>query len=74
MILISDIFFLSFSYKSHNPPSVQLTEQEQEDQLVCHTTMMLTMSNFEDWRVSLAQLLQSVPFPDQALTHEKFIK
>ena len=51
-----------------------LKEQEQNDQIVCHATMMYTMSTFEDWRGSLAQLLQSVPFPDQALSNEKFIK
>lgn len=35
---------------------------------------MYTMSTFEDWRTNLAQLLQSVPFPDKALTNDKFIK
>lgn len=74
-MVIFTLTCLFLSYRNHNlQPSVQLTKQEQEDQLVCHTTMMLTMSNFEDWRLNLSQLLQSVPFPDQALTHEKFIK
>ncbi len=55
-------------------PVVKLTEHERDEQLVCHTTMLYTMSKFEDWRLSVAQLLQSVPFPDQALTHDKFVK
>ena len=57
-----------------NQPIIQLTEQEQHDQILCHTTMMLTMSTFEDWRTHLSQLLQSVPFPDQALIHKQFIE
>lgn len=36
--------------------------------------MMYTMSKFDDWILNLAQLLQSVPFPDQALANETFIK
>ena len=48
--------------------------EEQEDQINCHASMMYTMSTFEDWRTNLAQLLQSVPFPDKALTNDKFIK
>jgi hypothetical protein len=29
---------------------------------------------FEDWRPGLAQLLQPVPFPDEALVDDVFIK
>jgi hypothetical protein len=32
------------------------------------------MSTFDDWRASLASLLQPLPFPDTALTHPQFIK
>ncbi len=67
------ILLNSHRHKS-SQPIIQLSPQEQEDQLICHTTMMYTMSTFEDWRTHLAQLLQSVPFPDKALTHDKFIK
>ena len=68
--------FLLFLYSSHknSQPIVHLTEEEIENILTCYTTMMYTMSTFEDWRVNLAQLLQSVPFPDQAQTNQKFIK
>jgi hypothetical protein len=52
---------------------VQLSEEEKEEQLICYTTMMKAMSQFDDWRVHLAQLMQSVPFPDQAFTNEKFL-
>jgi hypothetical protein len=43
-------------------------------QLVCYTTMMQTMSKFEDWRAHLAQLLQSRPFPENALANPEFIR
>jgi hypothetical protein len=66
--------FKKKSYKTKQLPVIKLTEHEREEQLVCHTTMLLTMSKFEDWRANLSQLLQSVPFPDQALAHDKFVK
>jgi hypothetical protein len=31
-------------------------------------------SSFDDWRPHLGLLLQSVPFPDEALTHDRFIE
>lgn len=31
-------------------------------------------SEFDDWRPGLAQLLQPVPFPDEALVDDVFIK
>ena len=63
-----------FSSHKTTQPIVHLTEEEIDNILTCYTTMMYTMSTFEDWRVNLAQLLQSVPFPDQAQTNQKFIK
>jgi hypothetical protein len=36
--------------------------------------MLFTMSTYEDWRHSLGSLLQSIPFPGEALANEKFIK
>ena len=50
-----------------------LSESEQENQLICHSSMMLTMSTQEDWRIHLSQLIQSVPFPDAALSNRKFM-
>lgn len=36
---------------------------------------MFTFSaEFEDWRPGLAQLLQPVPFPDEALADDVFIR
>ena len=67
-------FVLSYRSNIHLVSSQKMTEHEREDQLVCYTTMMLTMSKFDDWRAHLAQLLQSVPFPDQTLTHSTFTK
>ncbi|CAF3989679.1 unnamed protein product [Rotaria magnacalcarata] len=31
-------------------------------------------STFDDWRPHLGLLLQSIPFPDEALTHDRFIE
>ncbi|EHH31891.1 hypothetical protein EGK_13046, partial [Macaca mulatta] len=31
-------------------------------------------SDYDDWRPSLASLLQPIPFPKEALAHEKFTK
>lgn len=61
-------------FRPTEPSQINLSQQEKEDQLICHTKMMYTMSNFDDWILNLAQLLQSVPFPDQALTNFKFIE
>jgi len=35
-------------------------------------TAFQTMSSYDDWRPGLAQLLQPIPFPDEALAHEGF--
>jgi len=68
-------FFNSYRTNITNISTVvKLTEQERQEKLKCFTTMMYTMSKFDDWRAHLAQLLQSVPFPDQSLTHSTFTK
>jgi hypothetical protein len=36
--------------------------------------MFYTISNFEDWRQNLGPLLQSIPFPENAVGNDKFIK
>jgi hypothetical protein len=69
------IILFKYSHRQHlTQPIIELSVEEQEDQINCHASMMYTMSTFEDWRTNLAQLLQSVPFPDKALTNDKFIK
>jgi hypothetical protein len=65
---------LSHRLKKSQQPIIPLSKKEQEDQLICHSTMLHTMSLQEDWRTHLSQLLQSVPVPDQALRDEEFIK
>lgn len=34
----------------------------------------LYSSDYDDWRPILAQLLQPIPFPSDALAHEPFIR
>ena len=36
--------------------------------------LYLFRSSFDDWRPHLGLLLQSIPFPDEALTHDRFIE
>ncbi|KAK7789019.1 hypothetical protein R5R35_009972 [Gryllus longicercus] len=43
-------------------------------QLQCYLSVLLTVSEYDDWRPGLAQLLQPIPFPDDALAHEPFIR
>ncbi|EFX67109.1 hypothetical protein DAPPUDRAFT_64161 [Daphnia pulex] len=40
----------------------------------CYLAIIKTACEFEDWRPGLAQLLQPVPFPDEALVDDVFIK
>lgn len=39
-----------------------------------HPDLLICSVEFDDWRPGLAQLLQPVPFPDDALIDEVFIK
>ncbi|XP_071443986.1 C-Maf-inducing protein-like [Hetaerina americana] len=48
-------------------------EEEEESQLKCYLTVFLAISEYDDWRPGLAQLLQPIPFPDDALAHEPFL-
>lgn len=43
-----------------------------ESRLLCFITVLEILSTYEDWRPSLAQLLQPIPFPDDALAHGLF--
>ncbi|CAF3225874.1 unnamed protein product [Rotaria socialis] len=54
--------------------SCRAYEEATESQLVCYTTMLQTMSTFDDWRPQLGLLLQSIPFPNEALTNDQFIE
>ncbi|KAL0279312.1 UNVERIFIED_CONTAM: hypothetical protein PYX00_000901 [Menopon gallinae] len=43
-------------------------------QLECCVTVFRAISDFGDWRPGLAQLLQPIPFPDDALSHDSFVE
>ncbi|XP_069681421.1 C-Maf-inducing protein-like isoform X2 [Periplaneta americana] len=45
-----------------------------EKELQCYVTVFLYASEYEDWRPVLAQLLQPIPFPSDALSHEPFVR
>ncbi|CAF0881593.1 unnamed protein product [Adineta ricciae] len=62
------------NFKFEDKQSCRAYEEETECQLVCYTKMLETMSTFDDWRPHLGLLLQSIPFPDEALTHDRFIE
>ncbi|XP_067002506.2 C-Maf-inducing protein isoform X2 [Anabrus simplex] len=48
--------------------------EQTERQLQCYLTVLLTISKYDDWRPGLAQLLQPIPFPDEALAYEPFVR
>uniref|UniRef100_T1J4Y4 C-Maf-inducing protein PH domain-containing protein n=1 Tax=Strigamia maritima TaxID=126957 RepID=T1J4Y4_STRMM len=45
----------------------------QQDSLNCFLACFDMLASYEDWRPFLSQLLQPIPFPDRALSCEKFI-
>ncbi|XP_021925501.1 C-Maf-inducing protein-like isoform X2 [Zootermopsis nevadensis] len=49
-------------------------ETTHEKELQCYVTVLLFVSEYDDWRPVLAQLLQPIPFPTDALAHEPFIR
>lgn len=49
-------------------------ETTHEKELQCYVTVFLHASEYDDWRPILAQLLQPIPFPSDALAHEPFIR
>uniref|UniRef100_A0A803TBC6 C-Maf-inducing protein n=2 Tax=Anolis carolinensis TaxID=28377 RepID=A0A803TBC6_ANOCA len=42
--------------------------------LGCYVEILKMLSDYDDWRPALASLLQPIPFPKEALAHEKFTK
>jgi hypothetical protein len=62
------------NFRFEDKDTCQAYEEETDSQLVCYTKMLQTMSSFDDWRPHLGLLLQSIPFPDEALTHDRFIE
>jgi len=67
---------LDGSWTNHLPPSNddQQPANEQSWDMPCYLLIIKTIAKFDDWRPGLAQLLQSVPFPDDALADEVFIR
>lgn len=49
-------------------------EGERINNLDCYLHVFLIISEYDDWRQGLAQLLQPIPFPDEALSHEPFLR
>ncbi|XP_044289915.1 C-Maf-inducing protein isoform X2 [Varanus komodoensis] len=53
--------------------SIELSPQADRI-LGCYVEILKMLSDYDDWRPSLASLLQPIPFPKEALAHEKFTK
>ncbi|XP_063221061.1 C-Maf-inducing protein-like isoform X2 [Bacillus rossius redtenbacheri] len=49
-------------------------ETPEDRHLQCYIAVFLHISEYEDWRPGLAQLLQPIPFPDEALTYPLFME
>nr|XP_006817403.1 PREDICTED: c-Maf-inducing protein-like [Saccoglossus kowalevskii] len=48
------------------------TEIRDEELMMCFVTILKFMAEYDDWLPNLASLLQPIPFPKEALTHERF--
>ncbi|XP_027706198.1 C-Maf-inducing protein isoform X1 [Vombatus ursinus] len=53
--------------------SIELSPQADRI-LGCYVEILKILSDYDDWRPALASLLQPIPFPKEALAHEKFTK
>ncbi|MBN3315160.1 CMIP protein, partial [Atractosteus spatula] len=53
--------------------AIQLNAQA-DRVLACYVEILKMLSDYDDWRPALASLLQPIPFPKEALAHEKFTK
>ncbi|XP_064315719.1 C-Maf-inducing protein isoform X3 [Phalacrocorax carbo] len=53
--------------------SIELSAQADRI-LGCYVEILKMLSDYDDWRPALASLLQPIPFPKEALAHEKFTK
>ncbi|XP_044515517.1 C-Maf-inducing protein [Gracilinanus agilis] len=53
--------------------SIELSAQADRI-LGCYVEILKILSDYDDWRPALASLLQPIPFPKEALAHEKFTK
>ncbi|XP_070575082.1 C-Maf-inducing protein-like isoform X2 [Ptychodera flava] len=43
-----------------------------EELMMCFVTILKFMAEYDDWLPNLANLLQPIPFPKEALVHERF--
>uniref|UniRef100_UPI00358FEB40 C-Maf-inducing protein-like isoform X3 n=1 Tax=Myxine glutinosa TaxID=7769 RepID=UPI00358FEB40 len=58
-----------------SPPAVSVELGAREEAvLTCFLEILKSLSEFEDWRPALATLLQPIPFPHEALAHERFTR
>ncbi|XP_014679731.1 PREDICTED: C-Maf-inducing protein-like, partial [Priapulus caudatus] len=53
--------------------SLNRSLQDLEEKVQCFAAIFSTMCVFEDWRPGLGSLLQPIPFPDEALSHDKLL-
>ncbi|XP_048576400.1 C-Maf-inducing protein-like [Nematostella vectensis] len=64
---------LAAVYSTFDQPNVLVQVDEVNVKfLLCFMTVLDTCAQYEDWRPSLATLLQPIPFPKQALRNETF--
>ncbi|XP_061334379.1 C-Maf-inducing protein-like isoform X1 [Pezoporus flaviventris] len=53
--------------------SIELSAQADRI-LGCYVEILKMLSDYDDWRLALASLLQPIPFPKETLAHKKFTK
>ncbi|XP_046661179.1 C-Maf-inducing protein-like [Homalodisca vitripennis] len=68
---IFNIFEISAILEERNHDQIQ---EDRASRIDCYLQVFRTISEYDDWRPGLAQLLQPVPVPDDALTSPHFIK
>ncbi|XP_054278527.1 C-Maf-inducing protein-like [Macrosteles quadrilineatus] len=68
---IFNIFEVSSIMEERNIDQLQ---DDRADRIDCYLQVFREISEYDDWRPGLAQLLQPVPVPDLALANNHFIK
>lgn len=52
----------------------QIDMSELDQKLIIYLSILQTTSEYDDWRLQIASLIQPIPFPDDALLHDLFIQ
>ncbi|CAF4054535.1 unnamed protein product [Rotaria magnacalcarata] len=71
---IDELFQYRKSVHFQDKTNCTVYEEKTDSQLVCYAKILQRISTFYDWRLHLALVLQSVPFPYLALGHASFMK